>query len=104
MVEQLARLEEAEELAIGLLESAGQAMAELKEVQANDGDKNYAFASYTDEYYKKLVNIRNILMEELNDMASSSTVSVRRPGVDQLAIRQWEAKVIADNLHDLITH
>lgn len=102
MVERLADLERAEELAIGLLESAGQAMAELKEVQANDAEKNFAFAKSTDDFYKKLELIRDILSHELDLLAGSKSAPSRRPGIDHLAITEWEAKVITDNLQELI--
>ena len=104
MVERLARLEEAERLVIGLLECAGRAIGELKEIQANDTEKNTAFATRTTDYYETLANIKKIILEELDSFKGAEVPSIRRPGIDQLAITEWEAKVIADNLHELITH
>lgn len=102
MAERLRRLEEAEELVIQLLKAAGQAVGELKEIQANDTDKTAAVLKHTNDYYSKLANIKQILNEELKSLENITQAPTRRPGIDKLAIAEWEAKVIADNLHELI--
>ena len=39
---------------------------------------------------------------ELNELGHGESTTMRRPGIDHLAIADWEAKVVADNLHKLI--
>ncbi|OHT09518.1 hypothetical protein TRFO_21565 [Tritrichomonas foetus] len=104
MADRLANLEEAEELVIGLLETAGQTVGELKEIQANNAEKNNALLSLTNDYYTKLATIKRILTDELNALENVQPASTHRPGIDKLAIAEWEAKVIADNLHELVNH
>lgn len=101
MAERLAQLEEAENLIIQLLETAGHTVGELKEIQANDTDKSTALLTLTNDYYAKLERIKNILNEELKSLEHVTQAPTRRPGIDKLAIAEWEAKVIADNLHEL---
>jgi hypothetical protein len=98
----LAQLEVAEQLVVELLESAGQAVAELKEIQANDAERRGAFLAQTDKYCEALKNIKDIVIGELNSLTDHLPPPVRRPGIDQLAILEWETKVVADNLHELL--
>ncbi|KAK8847811.1 hypothetical protein M9Y10_018843 [Tritrichomonas musculus] len=104
MAERLRNLEDAEELVIGLLETAGKTVGELKEIQANDTAKSSSLLTLTKEYYSKLANIKNILNQELDSLKLVNQAQTRRPGIDKLAIAEWEAKVIADNLHELVNH
>lgn len=98
----LENLERAEELVIEILESAGNAINELKEIQANDPDKNSSFMQNSTNYYEKLSQIKQILMQELSSLNPKQSTTIRRPGVDKLAISEWGATVIADNLHELL--
>ena len=98
----LEKLEHAEDLVIELLECAASAIKELKEIQADSSEKEAAFLENCGQYYNKLAEIRNIIFEELDGLDSSSSPPARRPGVDQLTIATWEAKVIADNVHELL--
>jgi hypothetical protein len=102
MSERLASLEGAEQLVIGLLEQAGQALSELKEIQAPDRDKEHGFLVHAADYLKNLVDIRRVIMQELDSLSEQRPPAVRHPGIEQLALAQWEAKVIADNLHDIL--
>ncbi|KAH0793131.1 hypothetical protein GPJ56_003026 [Histomonas meleagridis] len=99
--EELRNLEHAEDLVISLLENAGNAIGELKEIQANDTDKNSALIQYIAAYFDNLTEIKEILISEVNSLASSSTLPLRRPGIDELAISEWQAKIVADNLHEI---
>lgn len=100
----LSKLEEAEKLIIELLETAGHTVGELKEIQANDTEKSNSLLNLSKEYYSKLVTIKKILNDELNSLELITPAQTRRPGIDKLAIAEWEAKVIADNLRELVTH
>ncbi|EAY13464.1 hypothetical protein TVAG_206320 [Trichomonas vaginalis G3] len=97
----LAKLEEAEDLVIAVLNYAAQAIKELKEIQANTTEKKEEFFRNSYKYYIELQKVQEILKSELDTISNAQTPS-RRPGVDQLAIASWEAKVIAENLHDLL--
>lgn len=97
----LERLEEAENLVIEILELAGMSVKELKEIQANSEDKTTAFLQNCYIYYQKLANLKEIINSELASLDANPAPTARRPGVDQLAISHWEAKVIADNIHNL---
>ena len=104
MAHRLQKLEEAEELVIQLLETAGRAIGELKEIQANSKDKNDSLLMLTNDYYSKLSSIKEIVLSEIRSQENSETTTVYTPEIDNLAIAEWEAKVIADNLHDLVAH
>lgn len=104
MTERLSKLEEAEGLVIELLETAGHTVGELKEIQANDPAKSTSLLQLTNEYYSKLASIKKILNEELKSLELITQAPTRRPGIDKLAIAEWEAKVIADNLRELANH
>ena len=101
MCEELSNLEHAEDLVISLLENAGNAIGELKEIQANDADKNRALIQYIAAYFDNLSEIKQILISEVTSLAGSSTPPIMRPGIDELAISEWEAKIVADNLHEI---
>lgn len=101
--DRLSKLEEAEELAIGLLETAGRILSELKEIHYTGEDKNRNLIEGTKEYFEKLGAIKTILNQEIESLKQSTPGTTRRPGVDKLAIAEWEAKVFADNLHELLT-
>jgi hypothetical protein len=64
MAERLAALEEAERLVIGLLESAGQAVSELKEIQANDDEKDKSFLRGVLDHYTHLAQVKDIILRE----------------------------------------
>jgi hypothetical protein len=98
----LGALEEAERLVIGLLESAGQAVSELKEIQANDDAKDKSFLRGVLDYYTHLAQVKEIILRELDSLSGTWPPPVRRPGIEQLALCEWEAKVVADHLHDLV--
>ena len=102
MAERLENLERAEELVIGILEAAGNAIGELKEIQANDEEKTMEFVKHTVAFYDQLKEVKEILLGELNELGHGESTTMRRPGIDHLAIADWEAKVVADNLHKLI--
>jgi hypothetical protein len=102
MADRLGNLEEAEQLVIGLLEQAGAALSELKEIQANDRDKEQGFLVHAADYLKNLVTIRAIILQSLDSLQEQRPPAVRHPGIEQLALAQWETKVVADNLHDIL--
>ena len=97
----LERLEEAEDLVIHILECAAESVNELKEVQAGMQERTEAFYMNCKNYYESLGKLKTILKEEIDSIPSNQTIA-RRPGIDQLAIANWEAKVVADNIHELI--
>jgi hypothetical protein len=99
MAERLAGLEEAEQLVIGLLDRVSEALSELKEVQAPDRDKEQGFLIQAADYLKNLVNIKLVIFQELDSLQEQRPPAVRHPGIEQLALAQWEAKAVADNLH-----
>lgn len=98
----LTNLEHAEDLVINLLECAGNAVSELKEIQANNDEKNNVLVQYIANYFDNLYKIKQILISEVNSLNNISQLPIKRPGIDKLAIAEWEAKVIADNLHDIV--
>lgn len=102
MSERLSKLEKAEDLVIQVLTNAASAINELKEIQANTTEKKKKFFENSYSYYIALHDIQEIIKSELDSISNSQTPT-RRPGVDQLAIASWEAKVIAENLHDLLS-
>jgi hypothetical protein len=87
---------------ISLLEQADAALSELKEIQANDRDKEQVFLVHAADYLKTLVTIRGIVLQSLDSLEPHRPPAARQPGIEQLALAQWEAKVIADHLHDIL--
>ena len=98
----LENLERAEDLVIGMLESAGNVFKELKEIQSTEDKKNQTFIQNVSGYYKQLEELKDILIDELDSLQQSQAPVSTRPGIDKLAISEWEAKIIADNLHELL--
>lgn len=98
----LTNLEHAEDLVINLLECAGNAVSELKEIQANNFDKNNDLIRYIANFFENLDEIKQILVSEVSNLNNPQQFPIKRPGIDKLAITEWEAKVIADNLHDIV--
>ena len=99
----LEQLERAEDLVISLLECAASSVKELKEIQANSDEKQEAFLQSTEKYLQQLCQIKEIIFSELETIDTKPNPSSRREGIDQLAIANWEAQVIADNIHELYT-
>ena len=97
----LEQLERAEDLVINLLECAAESVKELKEIQANSGARRDAFLHNVQSYLEQLKEIKDIVESELDGIDMTPNPPARRPGIDQLAIANWEVKVIADNIREL---
>ena len=97
----LENLEYAEELVIKIMENIGLSLKELKDIQTMDSDKKDSFQNYAEQVFGDLRKLQDIMTEEMNNVSTNKSRIVRRPGTDLLAITNWEAKTIADELHDL---